>query len=279
MKIIRSEKEMIIHCNELKSQTSFIPTMGSLHDGHIKLLVEGKKYSNYLISSLFINPLQFNNQKDLVNYPQNYENDISIFEKSGVDLLYFPNENEILNSNLKKINSGLNGKILEGKYRPGHFDGVLTIVNKFFEIIRPDYSFFGIKDFQQLCLIYTKLSPIHKTTIIPVETVREDSGLACSSRNKLLNHDQKVLASRIYEGLKLLEEIIKEKPGIDCIAFLKDFYSNFKYLDIEYVLLEKTSIFDENEKYILDLFQNKNIVIMVAAKVGNVRLIDNLLIS
>ena len=279
MKIIRSEKEMIIHCNELKSQTSFIPTMGSLHDGHIKLLVEGKKYSNYLISSLFINPLQFNNQKDLVNYPQNYENDISIFEKSGVDLLYFPNENEILNSNLKKINSGLNGKILEGKYRPGHFDGVLTIVNKFFEIIRPDYSFFGIKDFQQLCLIYTKLSPIHKTTIIPVETVREDSGLACSSRNKLLNHDQKVLASRIYEGLKLLEEIIKEKPRIDCIAFLKDFYSNFKYLDIEYVLLEKTSIFDENEKYILDLFENKNIVIMVAAKVGNVRLIDNLLIS
>ena len=279
MKIIRSEKEMIRHCNELKSRTSFIPTMGSLHDGHIKLLVEGKKYSNYLISSLFINPLQFNNQKDLVNYPKNYENDISIFEKSGVDLLYFPNENEILNSNLKKINSGLNGKILEGKYRPGHFDGVLTIVNKFFEIIKPDYSLFGIKDFQQLCLIYTKLSPIHKTTIIPVETVREDSGLACSSRNKLLNHDQKVLASRIYEGLKLLEEIIKEKPGIDCIAFLKDFYSNFKYLDIEYVLLEKTSIFDENEKYILDLFQNKNIVIMVAAKVGNVRLIDNLLIS
>lgn len=279
MKIIRSEKEMIRHCNELKSRTSFIPTMGSLHDGHIKLLVEGKKYSNYLISSLFINPLQFNNQKDLVNYPKNYENDISIFEKSGVDLLYFPNENEILNSNLKKINSGLNGKILEGKYRPGHFDGVLTIVNKFFEIIKPDYSLFGIKDFQQLCLIYTKLSPIHKTTIIPVETVREDSGLACSSRNKLLNHDQKVLASRIYEGLKLLEEIIKEKPRIDCIAFLKDFYSNFKYLDIEYVLLEKTSIFDENEKYILDLFQNKNIVIMVAAKVGNVRLIDNLLIS
>jgi len=279
MKIIRSEKEMIRHCNELKSRTSFIPTMGSLHDGHIKLLVEGKKYSNYLISSLFINPLQFNNQKDLVNYPKNYENDISIFEKSGVDLLYFPNENEILNSNLKKINSGLNGKILEGKYRPGHFDGVLTIVNKFFEIIKPDYSLFGIKDFQQLCLIYTKLSPIHKTTIIPVETVREDSGLACSSRNKLLNHDQKVLASRIYEGLKLLEEIIKEKPRIDCIAFLKDFYSNFKYLDIEYVLLEKTSIFDENEKYILDLFQNKSIVIMVAAKVGNVRLIDNLLIS
>ena len=279
MKIIRSEKEMISHCNELKSRTSFIPTMGSLHDGHIKLLVEGKKYSNYLISSLFINPLQFNNQKDLVNYPKNYENDISIFEKSGVDLLYFPNENEILNSNLKKINSGLNGKILEGKYRPGHFDGVLTIVNKFFEIIKPDYSLFGIKDFQQLCLIYTKLSPIHKTTIIPVETVREDSGLACSSRNKLLNHDQKVLASRIYEGLKLLEEIIKEKPRIDCIAFLKDFYSNFKYLDIEYVLLEKTSIFDENEKYILDLFQNKSIVIMVAAKVGNVRLIDNLLIS
>ena len=158
MKIIRSEKEMIDHCNELKFRTSFIPTMGSLHDGHIKLLAEGKKYSNYLISSLFINPLQFNNPKDLENYPKNYEEDISIFEKFGVDLLYIPNEKEILNSNIKKINSGWQGKILEGKYRPGHFDGVLTIVNKFFEIIKPDYSFFGIKDFQQLCLIYTKLS-------------------------------------------------------------------------------------------------------------------------
>ena len=132
MKIIRSEKEMIDHCNELKFRTSFIPTMGSLHDGHIKLLAEGKKYSNYLISSLFINPLQFNNPKDLVNYPKNYEEDISIFEKFGVDLLYIPNEKEILNSNIKKINSGWQGKILEGKYRPGHFDGVLTIVNKIF---------------------------------------------------------------------------------------------------------------------------------------------------
>ena len=279
MKIIRSEKEMINHCNELKFQTSFIPTMGSLHEGHIKLLAEGKKYSNYLISSLFINPLQFNNPKDLVNYPKNYEKDISIFEKFGVDLLYIPNEKEILNSNIKKINSGRQGKILEGKYRPGHFDGVLTIVNKFFEIIKPDYSFFGIKDFQQLCLIYTKLSSFHKTSVIPVETVREDSGLACSSRNKLLNHEQRLLASRIYEGLKLFEDKIKEKPEIDPISFLKDFYVNFKNLDIEYILLEKISIFDENEISVLDLFKNKNNIIMVAAKVGNVRLIDNLLIS
>ena len=279
MKIIRSEKEIINHCNELKFRTSFIPTMGSLHKGHIKLLAEGKKYSNYLISSLFINPLQFNNQKDLVNYPKNYEEDISIFEKFGVDLLYIPNEKEILNSNIKKINSGWQGKILEGKYRPGHFDGVLTIVNKFFEIIKPDYSFFGIKDFQQLCLIYTKLSPCHKTSVIPVETVREDSGLACSSRNKLLNYEQRTLASRIYEGLKLFEEKIKEKPEIDPISFLKDFYGNFKNLDIEYILLEKISIFDENEISILDLFKNKNKIIMVSAKVGNVRLIDNLFIS
>jgi len=279
MKIIRSEKEMISHCNTLKFRTSFIPTMGSLHEGHIKLLIEGKKYSNYLISSLFINPLQFNNPKDLVNYPKNYEEDISIFEKSGVDVLYMPNEKEILNSNIKKINSGHQGKILEGKYRPGHFDGVLTIVNKFFEIIKPDYSFFGIKDFQQLCLIYTKLSPFYKTSIIPVETVREDSGLACSSRNKLLNYDQKVLASRIYEGLKLLKKRINEKPEIDCVSFLNDFYGNFKNLNIEYVLLEKTSIFDENGKTILDLFKNKNRIIMVAAKIGNVRIIDNLLFN
>ena len=158
MKIIRSQNEIMSYCNELKLKTSFVPTMGSLHDGHIRLLEEGKKYGNYLISSLFINPLQFNNQEDLANYPKNYNEDIKIFEKYDVDLLYFPDEKEIINSNLKKINSGNQGKILEGKHRPGHFDGVLTIVNKFFEIIKPNYALFGIKDFQQLCLIYTKLS-------------------------------------------------------------------------------------------------------------------------
>ena len=232
MKIIRSQNEIISYCNELKLKTSFVPTMGSLHDGHIRLFEEGKKYGNYLISSLFINPLQFNNQEDLANYPKSYNEDIKIFEKYGVDLLYFPDEREIINSNLKKINSGHQGKILEGKYRPGHFDGVLTIVNKFFEIIKPNYALFGIKDFQQLCLIYTKLSPIHATTIIPVETIREPSGLAMSSRNKLLNDDQKLIASKIYEGLKLLEKNIKQDPEINSISFLENYYKDYNSLEI-----------------------------------------------
>ncbi len=279
MKIIRSQNEIMSYCNELKLKTSFVPTMGSLHDGHIRLLEEGKKYGNYLISSLFINPLQFNNQEDLANYPKNYDEDIKIFEKYDVDLLYFPDEKEIINSNLKKINSGNQGKILEGKHRPGHFDGVLTIVNKFFEIIKPNYALFGIKDFQQLCLIYTKLSPLHSTTIIPVETIREPSGLALSSRNKLLNDDQKLTASKIYEGLKLLEKNIKEDPKINCISFLENFYKDYNSLEIEYISLENTSIFDENERFISKLLHNKNRVIMVAAKVGNIRLIDNILIS
>ena len=279
MKIIRSENEIISYCNDLKLKTSFVPTMGSLHDGHIRLLEEGKKYGNYLISSLFINPLQFNNPEDLANYPKNFNEDLKIFEKYGVDLVYYPKEKEILNSNLKKINSASQGKILEGKYRPGHFDGVLTIVNKFFEVIKPDYALFGIKDFQQLCLIYTKLSPLHGTSIIPVETVREPSGLALSSRNILLNDDQKFVASKIYEGLKLLEKNIKENPEINYISFLEDFYKDYNSLEIEYIFIENTSIFDENERLISKLLNNKNQVIMVAAKVGNIRLIDNLLIS
>ena len=278
MKIIRSENEMISYCNDLKLKTSFVPTMGSLHDGHIRLLEEGKKYGNYLISSLFINPLQFNNQEDLANYPKNYNEDLKIFEKYGVDLVYYPNEKEILNS-IKKINSGPQGKILEGKYRPGHFDGVLTIVNKFFEVIKPNYALFGIKDFQQLCLIYTKLSPLYGTSIIPVETARDPSGLALSSRNKLLDDDQRFIASKIYEGLKLLEKNIKEGPEINYISFLENFYKDYNSLEIEYIFLENISVFDENERLISKLFSNKNQVVMVAAKVGNIRLIDNLLIS
>ena len=128
-------------------------------------------------------------------------------------------------------------------------------------------------------MIYTKLSPLHNTSIIPVRTVREPSGLACSSRNKLLSKDQKVMASKIYEGLKLLEKKRKSEPRINCVSFLKDFYKKQNFIEIDYVSLEKISFFNENKKSVSNLIKNKSMVVMVAAKIGNVRLIDNLLIN
>tara|TARA_B100000073_G_scaffold93017_1_gene73660 strand:- start:4488 stop:5330 length:843 start_codon:yes stop_codon:yes gene_type:complete len=280
MKIIKSENEIIKLCSDLNIPTSFVPTMGALHGGHIELLKEGKKHSKFLIASLFVNPLQFNNHKDLLSYPRNLDQDIETFKKYGVDILYIPNEKDILNSNLKKIDSGPAGRIMEGKFRPGHFDGVLTIVNKFFEIINPNFAFFGIKDFQQLCLIYSNLSPLHNVNIIPVETVRDNNGLALSSRNKLLDFNQKKIASNIYKGLSLARKKFINNKSLNIEKYLYDFYSKYNSFEIEYVLNEKISIFNQENVHIPDLFDGQDCtVIMVAAKISNVRLIDNILVN
>ena len=280
MKIIKSENEIINYCRNLNKTTSFVPTMGSLHNGHVRLFEEAKQYGDFLITSLFINPLQFNNSEDLSSYPKNLDKDIRILEQNNVDLIYIPEEKEILGSELTKIDSGPQGKILEGKFRPGHFDGVLTIVNKFFELIKPNYAFFGTKDLQQLCLIFSKLSSIHNTKIIPVDTVRDINGLALSSRNDLLTSKQKQIASIIFKGLShLKKELIKNK-SIDIHDFLYDFYNQNDLIEIEYILSEKLSVFNYKGIDVNDLFGEKDSsAVMVAVKVGGVRLIDNLIID
>ena len=280
MKIIKSENELINYCRKLNITTSFVPTMGSLHEGHVKLLKKAKQYSDFLITSLFVNPLQFNSTTDLSSYPKNLENDISIFEQNNVDLLYIPNEKEIINSKIKNIDSGEHGKILEGKFRPGHFNGVLTIVNKFFELIKPNYALFGIKDIQQLCLIFSKLSPLHDIKIIPVDTVRDANGLALSSRNNLLTTSQKQIASFIFKGLNCLDQELKENESVNILNFLTDFYNKIELIDVEYILSEELSVFNEKGINVNDLFGGKDSkAIMVAANIGGVRLIDNLIIN
>tara|TARA_B100001094_G_C18007773_1_gene708524 strand:+ start:76 stop:918 length:843 start_codon:yes stop_codon:yes gene_type:complete len=280
MKIIKSENEIIKYCRSLNKSTAFVPTMGSLHGGHIRLMVEAKKHSDFLIASLFINPLQFNNQSDLLNYPKNLEKDIKIFKRNNVDLLFIPERKDIIGPKLKNINSGPQGKILEGKFRPGHFDGVLTIVNKFFELIKPNYALFGTKDLQQLCLIFSKLSYLHNTKIIPVETVRDSNGLALSSRNNLLSDNEKEIASIISKGLSYLENELKENKLLNIHNFLSNFYNQNKSIEIEYILTERLSVFNEKNIYIKDLFGGKDYnAVMVAAKIRGVRLIDNLIFS
>ncbi len=280
MKIIKSEYELINYCRKLNMSTAFVPTMGSLHEGHEALFAKAKEYGDFLIASLFINPLQFNNANDLLSYPKDLEKDISIFEQNNVDLLYIPKEKEIITPKIKNIDSGSQGKILEGKFRPGHFNGVLTIVNKFFELIKPNYAFFGIKDLQQLCLIFSKLSPFHETKIIPVDTVRDANGLALSSRNNLLTANEKQIASFIFKGLSHLEKELKKDESLNIFNFLNDFYNKIEQIDIEYILSEELSVFNEKDIDVNDLFGSKGCkAIMIAANIGGVRLIDNLIVK
>ena len=172
-----------------KKNLALIPTMGNLHAGHISLIETAKNYAGTIIVSIFVNPIQFNSQSDLKNYPRTLTKDIDILNKLGVDILFNPSEKDIYSSN-PKLSYTLPplAKQLCGASRPGHFEGVITIIEKLFSLFKPDHVFFGKKDYQQLMLIKQFISDKnYKINFHSVETVREQNSLALSSRNSLLN--------------------------------------------------------------------------------------------
>ena len=188
----------------------FVPTMGALHQGHLSLLAKSKELSGITICSIFVNPVQFNNPSDFKKYPKTIENDILLLEEYGCDILFLPSENEIYpdeNSRNKHYELGDLEKILEGKFRPGHFQGVCLVVDRLLSIVAPDIIFIGQKDFQQ-CLVIQRLIELTgrktKVTICPI--VRESSGLAMSSRNLRLNEEQKNKASLLHATLIFIRD-------------------------------------------------------------------------
>jgi pantoate--beta-alanine ligase len=191
MKIVRSASEIDGGC-------TFVPTMGALHAGHASLFKLAKLTNDFVVASIFVNPLQFEDAQDLANYPRTPERDIEIAQASGVTHLWLPTQEEIYPSEVKKISAGELGNIYEGANRPGHFDGVVTVVSRLFELIKPSAAIFGEKDFQQLTLIRNLATDVN---IIAAPTVRESDGLAMSSRNVHLEHESRAAAAVIYQGL------------------------------------------------------------------------------
>lgn len=191
----------------------FVPTMGNLHAGHASLLVKSTQENDCSIASLFINPTQFNKQDDFDNYPRTLEADCELLEKSGVDFCILPDEKAMYRDNYRyKVEEQELCQIMEGKQRPGHFDGVLTVVLKLLNLVRPHNAYFGEKDYQQYVLIRDMAKAFFiDTRIIPCPTIRETSGLACSSRNNRLTTGQRIIAdtfARIFHQDKSCEEII-----------------------------------------------------------------------
>ncbi len=184
---------------------AFIPTMGNLHQGHMSLIDKGQSLCDRSICSIFVNPMQFGPNEDFSHYPRTLEQDIAQLETIGCDLVYMPAASELYPEGLDKITqvavTGLT-QIFEGLHRPGHFAGVATIVLKLLNIVKPDVSVFGKKDFQQYCVISKMVQDLNLgVDIIGAETTRESSGLATSSRNQYLSEDQKALAPLIYQTL------------------------------------------------------------------------------
>jgi len=209
--------KVVTDARELPSACAFVPTMGALHAGHASLFKLAKTLSADVVASIFVNPLQFESEEDLSTYPRTPEIDIEIAASSGVTHLWLPKQNEIYPEGFRKISAGPIGDIYEGKSRAGHFDGVLTVVRRLFDLVQPKVAIFGEKDFQQLQLIKTIADDVE---IIMAPTIREADGLAMSSRNIRLTPEARVAAQIIYRALSQskteieLREILATEPAL-----------------------------------------------------------------
>ncbi|MEY2637591.1 MAG: hypothetical protein RLZZ194_81 [Actinomycetota bacterium] len=200
------------------SEKGFVPTMGALHAGHAALISAACKRSSHVVVSVFINPLQFNDPNDLKKYPRTPEKDRELAIAAGASEVWFPSVEDIYPTNPEVIKAGPIGEIFEGFSRPGHFDGVLTVVKRLFDLVQPDFAIFGEKDFQQLFLINQMVKDFN----LPVEilahpTIRESDGLALSSRNIRLSPDDRAKAAIIYKALKAgrdhMNEVLASEPS------------------------------------------------------------------
>jgi len=270
MKIFETEND--IKDNRLNAKgLSLIPTMGNLHEGHLSLIKAAKNYNNKTIVSIYINPLQFGPNEDFKNYPRTEASDIKKLKKIDCDYAFIPQDN--FAKELKLIKAPSISKKLCGKNRPGHFDGVLTIINKIFSVILPTHAFFGLKDYQQFILI-REFAKNHfpGIKIIGLPIIREKDGLAMSSRNNLLTRDERKIAPNIYENLKWIKNNRKEFSITELVKISSE------KLEQNNIQIDYLGIFDKKSLKEAKNF-DEGTLIAVAAKLGKVRLIDNIILD
>ena len=249
-----------------------VPTMGCIHDGHLALVKKCKKFKYFTIVTIFVNPAQFNNQKDLEKYPSQEKKDLGLLKKYNVDLVFIPKSQQMYpqgySTYVKEITFS---DVLCGKYRKNHFSGVLTIVLKLFLIVQPDAAFFGEKDFQQLFLIKKMVKDLNLgVKIIGIPTVRDSSGLALSSRNKLLKGRDLEIAKQIYINFKKIK-YLNYKHIKDLELYLKKELKNSGLNNIEYLEVRDSNSLNQTK----NIRNGKKLRVFIAAYVGGVRLIDN----
>jgi len=278
---IRSINALRLHIADEKRTSNtigFVPTMGALHAGHISLIKHAKAENNVCIASIFVNPLQFNNVEDFKKYPIQQDADIALMEAAGCDVLFMPHTEEFYPTQPKiSIDVGLLDRILEGTHRPGHFSGVTIVVTKLFNIVAPDKAYFGQKDLQQVAVINQLVSELNfPIEIVACPIVREQNGLAMSSRNMRLSNSGKSIASNLFKALSFIEAKIKggEKSVTILIASGKTYLDQFKEIELEYLEVVNGNSLES----ITEIKEINKVAICIAAHVEGVRLIDNLVI-
>ena len=277
MRLARTISETRSLINDIKTRLpslGFVPTMGALHEGHISLLTRSIEENDATVVSIFINPTQFNEKQDFQSYPRNLEEDLNILEQYPVDLVFVPEVSEIYPEPDTRIFNfeGLDS-IMEGKHRPGHFNGVAQVVSRLFEIIGPSTAYFGEKDFQQLAIIRKMAVDLgFPVRITGCSIIREEDGLAMSSRNRLLSFDDRISAARIPEALLNAKNEVEKVPVRALVEQTIQFVQHDPRLKVEY--------FEIVEEHTLKPVRNWNktggIRGCIAVRICNVRLIDNM---
>ncbi len=271
MQVISSPQELIEKRSTMQGSVGFVPTMGALHKGHLSLIERSVRENDHTIVSIFVNPTQFLPGEDFEKYPRKYEADKKICELAGVDLLFMPTKEAIYEEDEVVVKAPkVKGYILEGHFRPGHFDGVLQIVNKLFHIVKPSRAYFGKKDAQQLYLIQKMVRNFFwDIEIVPCDIVREADGLALSSRNVYLSPEERTKALLLSKSLKRAAKMVQD--GIlDADTIKKRMLEILHPLRVEYV-----EIVDRNFEP-LQKVKIGDTIILVAAYSGDTRLIDNI---
>ncbi|MBL8281457.1 pantoate--beta-alanine ligase [Acinetobacter junii] len=255
-----------------KKMIGFVPTMGNLHEGHLTLVREAKKICDVVVVSIFVNPTQFGVGEDFDSYPRTLEQDSRLLADVGCDIIFAPSVEQMYGSQPRLTNISV-GQITDdlcGKSRPGHFDGVAVVVTKLFNIVQPDYAFFGQKDYQQLAVIRQLVQDLNiPLEVIGVPIVRAQDGLALSSRNGYLTEEQRATAPKIYQLLKQAEQDLHEGKALSAVlSTISDQLTQAGFV-VDYVEARQPNL-QPIEQF------TQNLVLFVAAKLGSTRLIDNL---
>ena len=258
-----------------KKAVGLVPTMGALHEGHLSLIQKALSENDIVVVSIFVNPTQFNNAEDLEKYPRNLSGDIKTIERLSQEVVIFaPEISEMYESTPKAISFDFGGldKVMEGKFREGHFQGVATIVEKLFELVKPTRAYFGEKDYQQILIIKSMLEqrklPI---TLVPCPIVREESGLAMSSRNERLSPEGRKQVAFIYSVLQEAQKLFTTASVAEVEAFVKEQFSQKKGFDLEYFTITKADTLEE----VKEKKSSESYRAFITVYVEGVRLIDN----
>lgn len=276
MKVFTTQESLQQELSKLQGKTiGFVPTMGALHRGHTSLLIKAKTTCDIVVCSIFVNPTQFNDPKDFQSYPIQIDEDKKKLEEVGCDYLYLPEtvEDVYKHESEFEVDLGVLDKVMEGKNRPGHFKGVMRVVKLLFEIVRPTHTFFGLKDYQQYLIVKEMVHQLNMgIEVVGCPIIREDSGLAMSSRNLLLSISEKQVATTLIKTLNYCKEHYTGNNVADmekrCLAMMR------QYGEPEYFVIRRA----DNLQEVTADYEGE-VRAFVVCKIGKVRLIDNLQIN